>query len=133
MVNRAKNKGTTAETAVVKALRGVGVAAERVALAGALDRGDIWIAGGRGVVEVKAYAAAPSWQQLDAWWVEAVTEAARVSPDAVPFLVVKRPGSGQVADWWVYRADGAGRRVQVRGSDWLDEMAARYSDEGADG
>jgi len=51
MSNPSKAKGTAAESAVVKLAQSFGLAAERRALAGAADQGDVWIDGGVLVVK----------------------------------------------------------------------------------
>lgn len=92
----AKAKGTAAETAVATYLNTWGWLAERRALSGAVDKGDI--AGLPGVVvEVKAGArlCIPQWL--------AETETERVNADAsVGLLVVKPKGVGytKVGQWW---------------------------------
>lgn len=85
MSNRAKQRGTAAETAVVAYLQAHGFpAAERRALAGAQDRGDV--AGIPGVaIEVKAVAR-PAYQS---WLREARAEAANAG--AALGVVVHKP------------------------------------------
>lgn len=97
MSNPAKRKGTAAENGVVSYFRLRGWPfAERRALAGTRDRGDL--AGIRGiagacVVEVKNCAAlSPSW--LDEMRVEQVNDAA-----ALGIVVAKRRGKGDPAEW----------------------------------
>jgi hypothetical protein len=104
-VNASKAKGTAAETAVVRFLQANGYPhAERRALAGAQDRGDV--AGIPGVtIEVKA----AKRFELAAWIEETLKESGReASPtQVVPLLVVKRPGKGDPGDWyWI--SDGQG-------------------------
>jgi len=95
-VSRSKAKGTAAETAVVRYLRSVGfVQAERRALNGIADRGDI--AGIPGVViEVKNHAR----QELPAWVAEAETERDNDNAD-LGVVWHKRRGKGSPADWFV--------------------------------
>lgn len=103
-MNRSKNIGTACETAVVKYLRRNGFPkAERRALAGVLDKGDILVADGV-ICEVKGGVAAEraSDQKLREWCVE--TERERVNAGAeIGFLVVKRPGHGaiKIGGWHV--------------------------------
>jgi hypothetical protein len=96
-VNRSKAKGTAAETAVVGYLRQWFPRAERRALHGAQDRGDI--AGvPRAAVEVKA-GVKPSF---GAWLAEAERE--RIAAGAMFGAVVHKPrgvGGTRVADWHV--------------------------------
>ena len=95
-MNRAKQKGTAAETAVVTYLQAQGYpAVERRAMNGVKDRGDI--AGVPGVViEVKNCAT----MQLAEWVKEALAE--RENDKAKVGLVWhKRRGKGSPADWYV--------------------------------
>lgn len=100
-MNRSKQIGTAAETAVVKAAQARGIPARRVALAGNLDQGDVHLWGGDLVIEVKAGAQtkAPSLGQLEAWHDEAELEAGRVSRSSLPVLVCKRWGTGDAGRW----------------------------------
>lgn len=97
MVNRPKMKGTSAETAVVSFLRKNGWPhAERLALQGKLDKGDV--TGSPGLVwEVKNYAV-PHWP---AWLREAEIERANAKAD-FGIVVAKPPGVGvtRVGEWW---------------------------------
>src|SRR6187402_1700806 len=102
MVNRSKNIGTAAESAVVKVCKRMGFPdAHRNSLHGAVDVGDIWIHR-HVVVEVKGGEAAKTASdgQLDAWMRETRTE--RNSHDAdIGILVVARKGVGPAnADRW---------------------------------
>jgi hypothetical protein len=101
VTNRSKQKGTAAETAVVTYLNANGYPqAERRALAGALDKGDI--AGVPGVaIEVKNCAKA----ELSKWVEEANLEARNVG-DAAGVVWHKRRGKGSPGDWFV-TMDGA--------------------------
>lgn len=95
MVNKPKQIGTAAETAVVRALQPRGFPdAERRALAGEFDLGDI-VGCDDLVFEVKGGEAAKSASdgQLDKWLEE--TERERINADAhVGILVVQRRGIG---------------------------------------
>jgi hypothetical protein len=101
MTNRSKAKGTAAETAVVGYLNANGYPlAERRALAGAADKGDI--AGVTGVaIEVKNCAKT----ELGAWVDEANVEA-RNAGDAAGVVWHKRRGKGSPGEWFV-TMDGA--------------------------
>lgn len=106
MTARPKDIGTAAETAVVKALRQHGFPqAERRALAGAYDLGDI--TGTPGIVwEVKGGNAAKTASdgQVEAWLDE--TERERVNADAAfGVLVLQRAGIGaaNAHRWWAVR------------------------------
>jgi Holliday junction resolvase len=99
---RPKDIGTRAESAVVAYLQAQGFAAERRALAGVNDRGDV--AGLPGiVVEVKDCAR----MELAAWVKEATREAVPIcgSP-ALGVVWHKRRGRGSPGDWYV-TMDGA--------------------------
>lgn len=120
MTARPKDIGTAAETAVVKALRQHGFPqAERRALAGAYDLGDI--TGTPGIVwEVKGGNAAKTASdgQVEAWLDE--TERERVNADAAfGVLVLQRAGIGAAnADrWWAVSREYVGpadREVTIR-------------------
>ena len=94
MTNRSKDIGTKGETAVVNAATAAGIQAERRALKGSGDEGDVWLRHGRVVIEVKAgkTAAEASRNQIVAWWLEAEREAARVTQCDMAVLVVKAKG-----------------------------------------
>lgn len=96
MVNRSKQRGTAAESAVVACLQANGFpAAERRALAGANDKGDV---GGisNTVIEVKDCAR----QELAAWLDEAAQEA--VNARARIYAVWhKRKKKGDPKRWYV--------------------------------
>ena len=99
-MSAAKAKGTAAETAVVRFLQANGYPhAERRALAGAQDRGDV--AGIPGlVIEVKAAAR----MELAAWLDEANAEGDfdPVNYDGdLPVVWHKRRGKGSPGDWYV--------------------------------
>ena len=104
MANPSKQKGTAAETAVVRYLLEHGVIAARVPLAGAADIGDVHALNGRIVIEVKSRKAHPSPAQIAAWMAETDREAGHVLACEVGVLVVKRPGSGpaNAGDWTVH-------------------------------
>lgn len=95
MVNKPKNIGTAAETAVVRAARTRGFpGADRLTLTGVLDRGDVGLAPGV-IVEVKGgQAARAASDALIVKWL-AETERERVNAGAdVALLVTQRPGIG---------------------------------------
>lgn len=95
MVNKSKNVGTAAETAIVRAARTRGFpGADRLTLTGAMDRGDVGLAPGI-VVEVKAGEAArrASDAQVARWLLETETER-RNGGAEVALLVTARPGIG---------------------------------------
>ncbi|MFC3984925.1 hypothetical protein [Streptosporangium jomthongense] len=102
---RPKDIGTAAETAVVRTLTQLGFPhAERRALAGAYDLGDI--TGTPGIVwEVKGgrQTKAPSDEQIAAWMAETEVERRNAGAD-IGVLVLQRHGVGpKNADrWWAY-------------------------------
>jgi hypothetical protein len=104
-VSASKDKGTAAETAVVRFLRANGYPhCERRALAGAQDRGDV--AGIPGlVVEVKAVARMELAGWLDEASSESVTARNRVDGSIaladVPVVWHKRRGKRSPGDWYV--------------------------------
>ncbi|WP_242908704.1 hypothetical protein [Actinomadura terrae] len=102
-MSQAKDIGTRAETAVVRYLRTAGwPGAERRALTGALDQGDI--TGTPGIAwEVKARKRPPSDEQVLAWLVETEVERANAGAEW-GVLVVRRPGVGpaNAGRWWAY-------------------------------
>ena len=104
MVNASKNKGTAAETAVVRWLQSLGFAtAERLALAGSNDQGDVRLGPGLHL-EVKAGNAAhnASRSQCESWLKEAEQEGRNAG---VPcYLIVKRKGTTDPGQWrWFCR------------------------------
>lgn len=105
MVNRPKNIGTAAETAVVRVAHTRGFpGADRLTQRGRHDRGDIGLAPGV-ILEVKAGHAAEtaSDAQIDAWLHETETERANAAAD-VAILVTKRKGHGptNAHRWWAH-------------------------------
>jgi len=102
---RPKDIGTRGETAVVNFLRENGFPhAERRALAGSLDLGDILVTAGV-IAEVKAGVAAETASdgQVVEWLAE--TERERVHANAaVGLLVTKRRGKGHgnAGQWWAH-------------------------------
>lgn len=94
-MSKSKDKGTTAEREVVRYLQNWWPAAERRALNGGKDRGDV--AGVPGVViEVKA----AKTQLIGPWKRETLTEMANAGV-GLCLLVVKRPYKS-VAEWDAY-------------------------------
>lgn len=97
MVNRPKIKGTMAESAVVSFLRSHGWPhAERLALQGAQDRGDV--TGTPGLVWEVKNVTVPAWRT---WLAEAETE--RINANGMFGIVVAKPkgvGVSRVGQWW---------------------------------
>ena len=95
MVNRSKNIGTAAETAVVRAARAHGFPlADRLTMKGRFDEGDILLCPDA-IVEVKGGAAAKNASpgQIALWLQETRTEIANKRA-GVGFLAVQRRGIG---------------------------------------
>lgn len=99
-----KRKGSLFEVSVMKWLRGKGISAERLRLAGQADEGDIvcMVAGQPYIFELKATAK----MELPQFWREATAEAANYAEarglDKVPpaYVIVKRRSAG-IEDAWV--------------------------------
>lgn len=101
MANPSKQKGTAAETAVVRYLRANGFdQAERLALHGGKDIGDIRACPGV-IIEVKHWATYTD-TDIVRWMCETTTERNNANAD-VGILVVRRGGKGNPADWWAWR------------------------------
>lgn len=105
MVNRPKQIGTAAETAVVRAARPRGFPhADRLTLTGNQDRGDVGLCPGV-VIEVKGgdTARTASDGLIDAWLIETERERVHARAD-VAFLVTQRPGVGpaNAHRWWAW-------------------------------
>lgn len=103
MVNKPKNIGTAAETAVVRYLRANGFPqAERRALTGSLDQGDVTGIPGV-VIEVKGGQAAKTASdgQVAEWLTETETERRNAGAD-IGVLVLARSGIGpaNAGRWW---------------------------------
>lgn len=120
MTNRPKQRGTAAETAVLRYVRANGFPwAERLALSGASDCGDISLLPGRLVVlEAKNHASAATGQpgeaQLADWMRQTRTERVNAGAD-YGVLVVKRKGTTDPGRWWAYVT--AGQFAMLLGAD----------------
>ena len=120
MTNRPKQRGTAAETAVLRHVRDHGYPwAERLALTGAADCGDISLLPGRLVIlEVKAHASAATGQPGDAqladWMSQTSTERVNAGAD-YGVLVVKRKGTTDPGRWFAYVT--AGQFASLLGAD----------------
>ena len=98
-----KRKGSAFETGILKWLRGKGVAAERLRLAGKDDEGDIvcMVAGRPYIFELKATVK----MDLPQFWREATTEAFNYAKarglETVPpaYVIVKRRMAGLDQSW----------------------------------
>jgi hypothetical protein len=125
-MNRPKKIGTAAESAVVKWLLAAGwPEAERLALRGSADHGDIRVA--KGIhLEVKAGRAADaaSLAQCHGWMDEAAAEGANAGVSC--YLVVKRRGcgGGRAGLWRVFMEVEGRYRVETTLETWSDWMRA---------
>lgn len=123
MANKSKAKGTAAETRVVKYLANYGIQAERRALSGAEDKGDIKLIDEDIILEVKGgkMTANPSRSQLTEWMGEAAIEG--TNSKCYPYLVVARHGKNP-KDYDVWTTDSS------NGSTWyhwyLNDWCAAY-------
>jgi Holliday junction resolvase len=105
MTTYGKRKGSAFETGILKFLRGKGLSAERLRLAGKDDEGDIvcMVAGQPYIFELKATAK----MDLPQFWREATTEAFNYAKarglDPVPpaYVIVKRRMAGLEQAWVV--------------------------------
>lgn len=105
MVNRPKQIGTAAETAVVRAARTNGFPhADRLTLTGRNDRGDIGLCPGV-ILEVKGgeHAKTASDALIESWLDETETERTHAGAEHA-FLVVQRRGVGapNAHRWWAW-------------------------------
>lgn len=128
MVNRPKNIGTAAETAVVNTCRRLGFpGAERRALHGAADLGDILLCPGV-ILEVKGGAAAKDASDLDIerWLDETETERTNAGA-AVALLVTQRRGVGapNAYRWWAHWRHGWIADLRGYPADLRDQITDR--------
>ena len=107
-MNRSKQKGTRGETQVVKYLTACGLSAERRALSGAADQGDIKFTVGdyEMTLEVKAgkQTENPSRAQLTEWLRQTVVEGENAGCDAA-LVVVRHRRSMKDAEVYVPMGD----------------------------
>jgi hypothetical protein len=119
MTNRPKDIGTRAETAVLRQILPYFPAAERLALKGKADEGDIGHTGDF-IFEVKGGKQTEQVgdAQLTAWMGEAVTEAANRDV-GFGVLVLQRKGYGlpRARRWWVWISGGD--LAEIMGGCWL--------------
>lgn len=104
MANPSKKKGTAAETRVVNYLKSFGIQAERRALSGSEDQGDIKVIakGLEFVFEVKAgkQTINPTRKQMDEWIRQTMVEGRNARCDSM--LIVARYGKNpKDYDVWV--------------------------------
>lgn len=105
MTNPPRQKGTRAETAIVRYAQTVGFPwADRQPLRGTRDQADITLCPGV-VIEAKAHKTAGTGQPppgLLARWLDELDAAAARADGSLGLLVVKRAGSTNVGTWWCY-------------------------------
>lgn len=125
MANPSKQKGTKGETSVVKYLKSFGIQAERKALSGSNDQGDIKVIEGgtseEWILEVKAGKQTynPSRAQLEEWFRQTVVEAENAGVDWAALVVVRYRRSIKDADVYILRREGFDTPPIHR---WLDEF-----------
>lgn len=125
-MTRPKDIGTAFETACVKFLRDNGFpGAERRALSGALDKGDLLVCPGV-IAECKAWSTVTDGNIAD-WWDETAREKKNANA-SVALLVVKRPRKPvaqawcwRTTEWGFYHAQWFGHAVnELRDMGWGD-------------
>lgn len=121
MSNPSKQKGTAAETKVARYLQEHGIDAERRALSGSSDKGDILVrypAGGGRIIEVKTgqQTANPSRTQIEEWLDQTHKEMMNAGLYAADLVLVRYRRSIEDAD--VYTINAVTNR---RLHSWLDE------------
>ena len=125
MANPSKQKGTRAETAVVRFMQEHGWEAERKALTGSEDHGDIKCRGphtGWYTVEVKAgkQTANPNRSQLEEWLRQSRVEADNSGDSIAVLCVVRYRRKIKDADVYLQYCDGDG--FFTRAHMYLDEF-----------
>ena len=110
MGNRAKQKGTSAETNVVKFFQSIGVEnVTRKVLHGSEDLGDIHIGSVDNpylVIEVKSRSKNCSYKEIQGFMGELRAEITHTYGSFIPdkgYLILKIPGKGKVQDWLLYK------------------------------
>lgn len=106
MSNPSKQKGTAGETKVVKFLNARGVFAERKALAGDKDKGDlraVFADGTEVTIEVKSgmQTASPSRSTMDSWLCQAIREGQNSGTPACALVVVRYRHKLCDAEVWI--------------------------------
>lgn len=123
MSNPSKQKGTRAETNVVRYLKAHGIKAKRKALTGSQDQGDLDVetTQGKMVLEVKAgqQTANPNRSQMAEWLRQAEVEG-RNAKESSALVVVRYRRKIEDAEVWFSVMDG-GRTMM-----YLDEFAREY-------
>lgn len=107
MANKSKAKGTRAETKVVRFCQDAGLEADRLALKGNKDCGDVWVSNGLIMhhLEVKAGKMTANYSRGDKnTWLEQTRKEGENSGKPA-FLVIARHGKS-VADYEVWSASG---------------------------
>ena len=123
MANPSKQKGTRAETKVVRYLEDCGFVARRQALAGSDDRGDIEVyapdSTEKIIIEVKAgkQTAAPSRSQIEEWCRQAVVEKENAGARSCALVIVRYHRALKDSDVYV---PYEGMRVHWYLDDWVE-------------
>ena len=129
MANKNKAKGTRAESALVKFFKDHGWEAERKALTGKEDHGDIKARGPRTAwytIEVKAgkQTSAPSRSQLEEWLRQSRVEANNSNENLAVLCIVRYHRPLKDADIYLQYYDGDG--YFTRAHMFLDEFIDNY-------
>lgn len=131
MGNPSKQKGTRAETKVVRYLQGHGISASRRPLHGNQDQGDIIVQRPYNkplILEVKAgkQTANPSRSQLEEWLGQAWVERRNADMNCV-LVIVRYNRRLKDADCWFQYHDGDG--YFTRSHMYLDEFAKELAED----
>ncbi len=125
MSNPSKQKGTRAETKVVRYLQGLGYGAKRQPLSGNKDKGDIeiYIDTTRATVEVKAgkMTANPNKSQLKEWMRQAKVEAKNNETTLWILVVVRYNRKLEDADVY-YGLTNKSDDVSISTHTWLGDL-----------
>ena len=121
MTNKSKQKGTRAETKVVRFLESHGLPARRKALSGSKDQGDIELIGRRISIEVKAgkQTASPNRSSLEDWLKQSDAEG-RNSNTLCVLCVLRYNRRIEDADVYIQHKDGMREHL------FLDEFCEKY-------
>lgn len=120
MTNPPKQKGTWGETHAAKWFRVNGFpGADRKALKGNGDQGDLDLCPGviAEIKNVKLTTGVPAKAQLTKWMAEAEAERANAGASLCP-LIVKRPGTQDVGQWFAYLPMEEFVHLQARQGEW---------------
>ena len=121
MANKSKQKGTRAETKVVRFLESQGLPAKRKALSGSQDQGDIELVGRRISIEVKAgkQTASPNRSALEEWLRQSKVEGDNSNTLCV-LCVLRYNRRIEDADVYIQHENGIKEHL------FLDEFCEKY-------